>query len=132
MPAKRYIVRLTDDERTELLGLTTKGKASARVLTRARILLKADEGWKDKDIVAALNTSVATVERIRRRLVEGNLEKALHDGPTPWRKVQTGRARGSSTYCPRVQQSPRWSYGLEYAPPRWQIGRVSHSRIHFA
>src|SRR5438876_12433720 len=45
MPAKRYIVRLTQDERTELLGLITKGIISARLLTRARILLKADEGW---------------------------------------------------------------------------------------
>ncbi len=46
MPAKRYIVHLTEDERTELLGLITKGITSARLLTRARILLKADEGWK--------------------------------------------------------------------------------------
>ena len=60
MPAKRYIVRLTEDERTELLGLITKG-TSARLLTRARILLKADEGWKDKEIAQALNGSVATM-----------------------------------------------------------------------
>ena len=46
MPAKRYIVHLTEDERTELLGLITKGITSARLLTRTRRLLKADECWK--------------------------------------------------------------------------------------
>jgi hypothetical protein len=84
---------LTDEERAELLGLITKGTASARVLTRARILLKADEGWKDKDIVEALNTSVPTVERIRKHFVEGNLEKALKDDPRPGGKCKLdGRA----------------------------------------
>ena len=93
MPAKRYIVRLTEDERTELLGLIAKGITSARLLTRARVLLKADEGWKDKEIAQALNSSVATIERIRQRFVEGNLEKALHDDPRPGAKCQLdGRA----------------------------------------
>src|SRR5260221_7219124 len=64
MTAKRYIVGLTEDEQTQLLGLITKGITSARLLTRARILLKADEGWKDKEIAQALNSSVATIERI--------------------------------------------------------------------
>jgi transposase len=83
MPGKKYIVELTQDERDELTELTHKGKASARKLNRARILLKADEGWKDEQIVAALDTAVTTVERIRRRFVEGGLEKALKDDPRP-------------------------------------------------
>ncbi len=83
MPEKRYIVRLTEDERTELLGLITKGITSARLLTHARILLKADEGWKDKEIAQTLNSSVATIERIRQRFVEGNLEKALYNTLEP-------------------------------------------------
>jgi hypothetical protein len=53
MPAKRYIVRLTEDERTELLGLITEGITSARLLTHARILLKADEDWKDNSYSAS-------------------------------------------------------------------------------
>jgi len=93
MPAKRYIVHLTEDERTELLGLITKGITSARLLTRARRLLKADEGWKDKEIDQALNSHVATIERIRQRFVEVNLEKALHDDPRPGAKCKLdGRA----------------------------------------
>lgn len=83
MPGKKYIVELTKEERDELTELTRKGEASARKLTRARILLKANEGWKDEQIVAALDTAVTTVERIRKRFVEGGLEKALKDDPRP-------------------------------------------------
>ncbi len=86
MPGKKYIVQLTKEERDELSDLTRKGEASARKLTRARILLKADEGWKDEQIVVALDTAVTTVERIRKRFVEGGLEKALKDDPRPGAK----------------------------------------------
>jgi transposase len=83
MPAKKYIVELSDEERAELHELTSKGKQSARKMKRAQILLKSDEGWKDKEIVKALNTSRSTVERARRRYVEGGLEKALNEDPRP-------------------------------------------------
>ncbi len=116
MPAKRYVVRLTDEERADLLNLIKKGKASARVLTRARILLKADEGWKDKDIVDALNTSIPTVERIRRRFVEGNLEKALHDDPRPGGRCKLdGRAEAQliALACSDAPEGHRvWSMRL--------------------
>jgi transposase len=60
--------------------------------------LKADEGWKDKEIAQALNSSVATIERIRQRFVEGNLEKALHDDPRPGAKCKLdGRAEAPLT-----------------------------------
>jgi hypothetical protein len=67
MPVKKYIVTLTTEERQELLALTRAGKLSVRKMKRAQILLKADENWKDQDIIAALNTSRSTVERTRRR-----------------------------------------------------------------
>lgn len=88
MPAKKYIVDLKAGERDELLRFISSGKASARKLTRARILLKADEGLKDADIVAAINTSRPTVERTRKRFVEGNLEKALNEDPRPGRALK--------------------------------------------
>jgi len=88
MPAKKYIVDLHADERETLLDLTSKGQLSVRKMKRAQILLKADEGWKDKDIVAALNTSRPTVERIRKRFVEGGLEKALNEDPRPGQKCK--------------------------------------------
>ena len=83
MGKKLYIIDLSDDEREQALELTRKGKVSTRKVTRARILLKADEGWTDEQIVAALNTSVRTVERTRKRFVEGGLPKALNDDPRP-------------------------------------------------
>jgi len=83
MPAKKYIVEMSDEERAELQGLTSKGKLSARKMKRSQILLKADEGWKDEEIIKALNTSRSTVERTRRRYVEGGLEKALNEDPRP-------------------------------------------------
>ena len=93
MPAKKYIVTLADEERNELLALTRAGEISARKMKRAQILLKADEKWKDKDIIAALNTSRSTVERIRKRYVEGGLDKALNEEPRPGAKRKLdGRA----------------------------------------
>lgn len=83
MPAKKYIVKLEADERETLVELTSKGRVSARKMKRAQILLKADEGWKDEAIITALNTSRSTVERTRRRLVEGGLDKALNEDPRP-------------------------------------------------
>ena len=82
MPIK-YIVDLRADERTELLQLIGRGKPSARKVVRARILLKADEGFSDAQIVAALDTSRPTVERTRKRFVEGGLARALNDKRHP-------------------------------------------------
>jgi transposase len=93
MPAKKYLVTLTTEERQELLKLTGAGELSARKMKRALILLRADEGWKDREIVSALNTSRPTVERIRKRYVEGGLDKALDEDPRPGaRKKLDGRA----------------------------------------
>lgn len=83
MGKKLYVVDLSEEEREQVKELTRKGKVSTRKVTRARILLKANAGWTDEQIVAALNTSVSTVERIRKRFVEGGLAKALNDDPRP-------------------------------------------------
>jgi len=82
MAKKKYIVSLTTEERETLEQLTTTGKATAYKMNHARILLKADTnqeggGWTDEDISQALDISVATIERVRQRLVETNLETAL-------------------------------------------------------
>lgn len=82
MPKKKYIVALTDLEREDLLKLAKKGKTAAYKINHALILLKADinqegGGWTDKQISEALNTSHATIERVRKRFVEESLESAL-------------------------------------------------------
>jgi hypothetical protein len=70
----KYRVSLTPEEQTELKLLVTAGKAAARKLTHARILLLADgEDCLDEEIVSALGTSLRTVERIRKRLVTEGL-----------------------------------------------------------
>ena len=83
MPKKRYIVNLSDIDRAELLRLTKKGQVSARKLNRAHILLQADEGATDAEIASSLHVGVATVARIRKRFVEGNLEWALTERYRP-------------------------------------------------
>jgi transposase len=83
MATKRYIVTLTDEERTQLLALTKKGRVAARRLTRAHILLQADSGVTQEAIAAALHLGRATVARICKRFVEGGLETALQDRPRP-------------------------------------------------
>lgn len=88
MPAKKYIVKLESTERDQLLDMTSKGAIGARKMKRAQILLKADEGWKDQDIIKALNTSRSTVERTRKRFVEGGLDKALNEDPRPGQRTK--------------------------------------------
>ena len=93
VPAKKYIVELTTEERNSLLGLTRAGTVSARKMKRALILLRADEGWRDRDIIAALGTSRSTVERTRRRYMGGGLDRALNEERRPGAKPKLdGRA----------------------------------------
>ena len=84
--AKKYIVDLTDAERTELRDLIKKGTAKARTLTRAHILLRADEDATDAAIAEALHVSIRTVERTRQKFVEGNRAAALSERPRPGAK----------------------------------------------
>jgi transposase len=86
MPAKKYKVTLTEAERQELISLTSKGQVRARKMKRAQVLLKADEGLRDSDIMTAVNVSRPMVEDTRRRFVEGGLEKALNEDPRPGAK----------------------------------------------
>ena len=85
--AKRYRVTLTARERAELGTMISKGKADARKLAHARILLQADEvgsgpAWTDEQIAAGLSVSTRTVERVRQRFVEDGLAAALLPKPT--------------------------------------------------
>ena len=79
---KKYVVRLSEEERGRLEEFVRTGKRAAHLVTRARILLKADvsdlgEGWSDSRIAEALKTSLATVERTRKQLVEEGFEAVL-------------------------------------------------------
>ena len=98
--AKVYRVTLSADERAELEALVRKGTGAALRLTRARILLKADQGdngpaWPDTQVADALDVAVNTVANTRQRFVEGGLGRALNrkaqDRPSRER-VLDGRA----------------------------------------
>ena len=92
MPAKRYPVILDPNQRDYLMDLTSSGTESARKLTRARILLKADEGelgpaYADKEIKEAIEVSVPTIERTRKTFALEGLEAAL----TPKKRSKPSR-----------------------------------------
>jgi len=85
--AKRYVITLSGEERSELQSIISTGKSAARKLIHARILLLADaqpEGNRtDQQIVEALGVSVRTVERVRQRFVEEGFEAALNPKSRP-------------------------------------------------
>ncbi len=115
MPKKKYLVTLTDDERTQLQQLLRGGKAATRKVTRARILLKAADGWQDQRIAEALSVGRATVERTRQRFVEENLA-ALDERPCPGNKPKLdsrAEARLIAEACSAAPEGrERWTLSL--------------------
>jgi transposase len=108
---KKYKVTLTADERQSLHALVAAGKAAAKKLAHARILLKADAapdgpGWTDERIAEAVEVNRTTVEQVRQRFVEQGLEAALvrkkQDRPSRERKLDgDGEARLIALACSR-------------------------------
>ena len=121
--SKKYIVTLTTEEREHLEGLLSSGKRSALTITRARILLKADQAdggpaWDDARIAEALDCGQRTIERVRQRFVEHGLGRALgrkpQDRPSRLRKFDgAAEARLIALACsqPPVGHA-RWTMKL--------------------
>ena len=79
---KKFVVRLSSEERKRLSELISKGKSAAKIVLKARILLKADQSeegecWTDERICEALDTNIAMVTRVRSRLVDDGLDAVL-------------------------------------------------------
>ena len=72
-------VTLTEEERTSLETFVHRGKANARTLTRARLLLKSAEGWSTAELASAFDVCEQTVTNVRGRFAAGGLEAVLHD-----------------------------------------------------
>jgi transposase len=88
----RYVVELTDAEREQLEAVVGSGSKLARKVKRAQVLLAADAGVPDGQIATTVRVGTSTVYRTKRRFVEGNIERALHDDPRPGaRRKLTGR-----------------------------------------
>jgi transposase len=120
---KKYVVKLSDEEREQLNSTIRKGKHPARMLLKARILLKADasdagEAWSDSEIAAALETSVDTVARTRQRLVEEGLDGALkrhHSPASARRRIFDGASEAkliALTLSPPPKGRAKWTLCL--------------------
>ena len=119
---KKYVVRLTEQERNHLSKLMSSGVAPARKLTRTRILLKADRGprgpnWTDGAICEALDVGMATVARVRQRFVENGIEDALNQRKprrTYLRKLDGGaEAHLTKLACSKPPEgNKRWTLRL--------------------
>ncbi len=102
MVAEKYAVRLSAEDRDQLERLIRSGQRSARIINRARILLKTDEGWSASQVAAALDTSPRTVFRTKRRYAEEGLDGVLYDHPQAnrYRKLDDrGEARLIALAC---------------------------------
>ena len=112
----RYRVDLSEAERSELQTLLRGGRRAARTLKRAQVLLAADAGMPDETIAQSLGVGGSTVYRTKRRFVEGNLDKALHEEPRPGaaRKLSAQEeALLVATACSRPPEGrARWTIEL--------------------
>ncbi len=116
MPSKKYLVHLSESERQDLMALTTKGTISARRMKRAQVLLLADQGAGDPEIMVALGVSRPTAERTRLRFATGGLARALNDAPRPGAKPLLNakqEARLIAEVCaPAPEGHARWTLRL--------------------
>ena len=113
---KKYIVKLTSEERQHLLELVSKNKVNRTKIVNAYILLKSDEGeegegWTDRAIAAAFNVSIRKIERTRQRLVEEGFDSALNRKP-------------ASNYKPRKLQGDEEAYLIATCCSEPPEGRV--------
>jgi transposase len=120
---KKFVVRLSQDEREQLMALVKSGKASALKLVRARILIKADQqkrgpAWTDGEIAEAVEVSMKTVFNVRRKWVEHGLDAALErkppDAPAKPRKLDGNvEAKLVATCCgPPPKGRAKWTLRL--------------------
>jgi transposase len=138
---KKYIVRLTPEEQSQLSQMIQSGKAAARALLHARILLKADTdpaapAWSDEAISDALEVHATTVARVRQRFVEEGLEAALRPRPTkrPYARKLDGAAEAhliALACSPAPAGQARWSLRLlaDRLVELKQVGSVSYETV---
>jgi transposase len=140
---KKYVVELTEDERERLHKLISAGSAPARMLNRACILLKADEGKHaegdpliDREIAPILETSTATVQRVRERFCRQGLDAALERSAPDrvYERSFDGRAEARliALACSEAPEGrERWSMRLlaDKAVEMGIVHSVSHETV---
>jgi hypothetical protein len=137
---KKYIVRLSDDEREELKAVVKKLKGSSQKVRRAQILLKTDAngpGWIDVRVAEAFSCRVQTIENLRKRLVTEGFEIALDGKPrstAPRQKVLDGKQE-AKVIALRLGKPPKgfanWSLRLlaEQVVELRIVGSISHETV---
>jgi transposase len=138
---KKYIVTLAQEERRMLQAMLSRGKAAARKLMHARILLKADAapegpGWEDAAIAQGLDVGRATVERVRKEFVEEGLDAAL-ERRKPRRQYQRkldgdGEAHLIALTCSQAPEGrSRWTLRLlaDRMVALEQVDRLSYETV---
>jgi len=121
---KKYLVTLTDEERQRLQALVSQGRAAARRITRAWILLKADPdpgpGWSDEQIRQTFDVSLVTIYRVRQTFVEEGLEAVLTRQP---------KARHRHRRLDGDQEAHLIALACSQPPPgrrRWTLRLLTH------
>jgi len=135
MPRKAQPVSLTDDELRSLTTLTKRGATSARVQTRARILILLHRGRTPDAVASALQAGVATVFNVKRRYLSEGLISALHDKPRsgkPARIDGVARAKITALACSAAPEGhARWTLRLlaDKAVELGFVAAVSHNTV---
>jgi len=133
---KKYVVHLSTDERTLLSKMVSSGRGSARLFTRARILLKADQSetgpaWSDEQISQAFDVTIQTIERVRHQLVIEGFDSVIsrrdYHLKTPRRKMDGDlEAHLVALACSKVAEGrTRWTLRL-LADSFVELGYIDH------
>jgi transposase len=113
---KEYVVQLTPKERQRLLAVVNKGQNKAAVIRRAHILLKSDEGKRDRQISELPYIHEDSVRNTRKRFVEGGLPAALEDKAKPKREPKLNEQQQAPLVAMACSQPPegqaRWTLEL--------------------
>lgn len=113
---KLYHVTLTQEEQQTLEQLIRKGHSSARILTRARVLLLAHKGKTDREIYEVLGLADSTPGDIRQRFAKDGLTRALHDLPRPGQKRKLSGVQEAEVIALACTDAPkgysRWTLDL--------------------
>jgi hypothetical protein len=135
---KKYVVRLTSEERLTLQRLVSVGKAAARKILHARILLQADQGpagpgWTDAGIAEALSAHARTIAGVRQRLVEQGLEAALNrkEADAALASTQARREGRGSSDCVAVRGAAPRANALDAPPAGRPAGGIEGRRQPF-
>ena len=121
MPAKQYLVNLTEEEREHLLEITRRDKSSTRKVKRSLILCKADEWATDQRVAEAVMVGPSTVSRVRQRSVEGGLDRALNDRPRPGKRRKLDGSKKPTWWPWPVARPPKGTPAgpCDCSPTRW-------------